>query len=522
MRTELTKVNLLTTSSKSSLLLEGGVIKAKGLNPIRLNDLISLDIRNHQAEVVQVVTIGTTTPTITASTRYIIKVGNTSKKNEGAQDNYRTYAYTSPATLSGNAATDRSNVYVALAALINGDSSADWTAIANVGGAGVSMTITDKAGYYKNGRKGASSVFLAKNSEGTGFVQATHLTITTAPVYAFGIGADLLAQAPVIDPLTGNVIDTSQELVKESLKNAVSGQNYSAFFFTSLVRGNVMTGVDGEVYIRHNQVLFVDNGTGSSTTNATGYAATLKEAEKIVYGQFSSDLNSIVDFFQAPGLLTSSLGVGLSTGTAGDENIYRDSEAEIFHHVIGTQTILAPVFTSTGLNISQDLTDNDGVEYSASVLANGKGSYIVGESAFSLRVKFTIKDVSGTDDCAIGFRKKEAYQANIDDYDEMACLNVISGDIKIETILNNAATTTTDTTNNWADTETHTLEVRVDESGAVTYKIDDVNPLVTAAFSFDAGEEVIPFLYFLHASDVAEETMLKEFISVPAVVNRTL
>ena len=50
-------------------------------------------------------------------------------------------------------------------------------------------------------------------------------------------------------------------------------------------------------------------------------------------------------------------------------------------------------------------------------------------------MKFAIADVSDTDDCAFGFRKVEAYQANIDDYDEMAALNVISGDIKIETIL---------------------------------------------------------------------------------------
>jgi len=283
-----------------------------------------------------------------------------------------------------------------------------------------------------------------------------------------------------------------------------------------------MTGIDGEVYIRHNQVLFVDNGAGSATTNAAGYAALLKEVERVVYEQYASDPNSIVDFFNAPGLMTSALGVGLSTGTTGDENIYRDSEAELFQHVLVTQTILAPVFTATGLNVSQDLTDDDGVEYSASVLANGKGSFIVGQTACSFRLTFTLTDVSGTDDCLVGFRTKEAYQALVDNYDGMAALNVISGAINIETIIGGAATTTTDTTDTWADTETHTLEVRVDTDGAVTYLIDDVAPTTTAAFSLTADQEIIPFFYLKHASDVAESTLLTQWVSIPAVLDRAI
>ena len=60
-------------------------------------------------------------------------------------------------------------------------------------------------------------------------------------------------------------------------------------------------------------------------------------------------------------------------------------------------------------------------------------------------------------------------------------------------------TTTTDTTDNWADGETKTLEVYVAKSGAVTYKVDGATPTTVAAFSFDSGEVVVPFFYFLHA-----------------------
>ena len=97
-------------------------------------------------------------------------------------------------------------------------------------------------------------------------------------------------------------------------------------------------------------------------------------------------------------------------------------------------------------------------------------------------------------------------------YDEMAALNVISGNINIETILNGGATTTTDTTNNWTDTAIHELEVRVSAAGVVTYKIDGVDPLVTAAFTFDDAEVVVPFFYTLQAADPeAADISLIEF-----------
>ena len=210
------------------------------------------------------------------------------------------------------------------------------------------------------------------------------------------------------------------------------------------------------------------------------------------------------------------------------------------YHVLGTQTILGPARVDAGLNITQDLTDNDGLEYTlgveepadtviADTAGSSAGTFKVGtDKPFFVRLNFKLTDVSGTDDCALGFRKAEAYQANVDDYDEMAALNVISGDIKIETILNAAATTTTDTTDNWADAETKTLMVIVDSDGslygqarAVYYEIDGAIPtaLPTAAFKFDADELVVPFFYFLNASDVAESTILVSWESglIPGV-----
>lgn len=207
------------------------------------------------------------------------------------------------------------------------------------------------------------------------------------------------------------------------------------------------------------------------------------------------------DFRAAP-VCVAKDGAGAATGTTGDENVMMIGENMFEYHILGAgQTIVSPVLVAAGLNIGMDQTEDEGVEISQGILARQKHAYVVGtDEAFYLRVKFTIANVSGTDDCAVGFRKAEAYQANIDDYDEMACLNVISGNITIESILNGGGTDSTDTTDDWADTEQHTLEVRVNHQGAVTFLIDGAAPTTTASFSFDEDEVVVPFLYFLNAA----------------------
>jgi hypothetical protein len=210
--------------------------------------------------------------------------------------------------------------------------------------------------------------------------------------------------------------------------------------------------------------------------------------------------------------VSAKVGGGAAGGTTGDTNVLYSGANSFTYHIKGTQTITAPSLGASGLNISMDQTDNDGVELVLGGLKSfGRYVSIVGTSdAVEFRVKFSIADVSGTDDCAIGFRKMEAFQAAIDNYDEMACFNVISGDIYLETILNNGATTSTDTTDNWADGATKELKVRVYKSGRVKYFIDGVAPTVTAQFTFDAGEVIIPFIYFLHSTDVAGEVNIEE------------
>ena len=207
----------------------------------------------------------------------------------------------------------------------------------------------------------------------------------------------------------------------------------------------------------------------------------------------------------------------LVDGTAGDTTLhsYADGLEVTLYPIVG-QAIDKPAASTSGMDYTYDQTDNDGIELrmSDSTVKGREGvdRFTVGKQAFEAELTFSIADVSGTDDCAFGFAKVEAHQAAIDDRDEMAFLNVISGDIKIETILNGGSTSTTDTTDNFADGETHALKVKVAKDGAVTYQINGAAPSTTATFSFDIGEVVTPSFFLLQASDLAGAIVFQKLV----------
>jgi hypothetical protein len=229
---------------------------------------------------------------------------------------------------------------------------------------------------------------------------------------------------------------------------------------------------------------------------------------KSVQGNFME-----LDFDSVPSYSSKAAAHAAPTGTDGDENIMVMPEGTLEYHMLGTQTLLAPLLVATGLDVGLDQANDEGIEVCGGILASNKLTFIIGtDPAFYAKMQFSIADVTGTDDCAFGFRKAEPYQAALDDYDEMAAVNVISGVINLETILNAGTTTTTDTTlADWADGETHELEVRVSAAGVVTYKVDNLTPTVVAAFTFDDGEVVVPFFYMINTGDFAGAVVLQHF-----------
>lgn len=519
---------LFNTSAGSDVQYSGGEILIAGLDAVKLSRVINFSQINYRAEVAQVITIGATAYTPTASTAYSVEIGDVNVRDHGYTSSLKKFTYTTPddiTTLGASAALQREAITLKLVAEINAGSPFVTAATLTLGNG---FTVTDKAGYFpynrqgNNGRQGASVVRPTTNTDGTGFA-ASNFVLTTAAVYEFGTGLNLLNNAPVYDFMTGNLISGEIEtpLTAAGL-TAVSGQKYNMFNISYLDLVALPTAFNGtsRVYLVKNQTAFVDNGAGSSTANATGYAAFERNLQRGILSIYAQDQASIVEFFDGAPIAGAKAG-GAPVGTTGAENTLHLSGGNVLHYAIlgAGQTLTAPAYVATGLQLDLDAADNEGAEYSAPVDAVSGKEFVVGKTEFSLIWKASIADVSDTDDCLIGFRKKEAYQAAVDNYDELAAFNVNAGDIFISTILNNAATVDTDTTLNWADTETHELEVRVLKSGAVKFLVDGVDKtsVQATAYSFDAGEVVIPFNYVLNAAASAPTVVVSKFAAVPAI-----
>jgi len=208
---------------------------------------------------------------------------------------------------------------------------------------------------------------------------------------------------------------------------------------------------------------------------------------------------------------------GVPVGETGEENVMMFPTASFFYHILGAgQTELGPVLRAGGFDISMDDVADEGIEITPNILGRAatggsRQAFIIDTDAFYLKVKIYITDTDGTDDLCVGFRQVEAFQGAINDYTDYAVLKNQAGDIYIETALNDAGDATDDTTDDWADTTAVELGIFVDVTGAVTYTIDGVAPTATQAFTFDTGDVVVPFIFFLHHTNAAELTYLQSW-----------
>lgn len=237
-----------------------------------------------------------------------------------------------------------------------------------------------------------------------------------------------------------------------------------------------------------------------------------KDARPTLYGS-TTTARSLYEDFALPVIHLDGDGDG-SPGTTG-ENIMMTGRGNCFTVTpIATQTIPFLTWTlGSGIDLSSgDDTDGDGWEIHNGVGAANPYSFVVGTAKPQYAsVTLTISDVSEFDELAIGFRKTaEANEAAIDNYTDMAVLNIGAGandgTIDIETILNDAATTNTPTTQSVADAGTVTLTVICDSDGslygkkrAVYYEINGAEPTAVPAtlFRFDDGDRLFPFLHAL-------------------------
>lgn len=193
--------------------------------------------------------------------------------------------------------------------------------------------------------------------------------------------------------------------------------------------------------------------------------------------------------------------------------------------------------THAGLNLAMDgeTTDNVGLQLvlGGSPQGGGHHSFTVGTHSGHIDATFQANDWSDFDCVVVGFRKEEEFQTGFNAiiataaagnlvYTDVAAFG-IQGDtnIEIQTALNdNATSTSTDCGASVpVDDQNCRIKVLVSSGGVVTYQIV-VNqvagagtlaaPASTAAFTFDDGDVIVPFIAILKEGTATDEIFLKD------------
>ena len=193
------------------------------------------------------------------------------------------------------------------------------------------------------------------------------------------------------------------------------------------------------------------------------------------------------------------------------------------------QTLFPTPVASSGWDFALDRVDNESVEYvpGGNLAGNPLGMLVGTDPGVFIKATFTVTDRSGTDQFLVGFRKQEAFAVPVSllttgdgiyvDFAGIGFSGTTSDLVKTMTDVGNAGSTTvTDTTFAWADTKTHTLEVRVTKGGVVTYFINGVllggsvtldglgaaltlqTTVAGAAYTFTNALQIIPWIFHRH------------------------
>lgn len=248
----------------------------------------------------------------------------------------------------------------------------------------------------------------------------------------------------------------------------------------------------------------IQSGTGDITVTGT---------VKQIDAEFMEASGIYINEINASPLMTTAANTGgVATGATGDTNLMAMQNGVIMEQFIlgAGQTIIAPRIDANGLLVSLDLTATEGAEYNLGARNLSKCAFTIGtDAAFYFSVGLYINDMDGAAPYVIGFRKVEANNATFGNYTDYATIGMIAAssvtNVVTATELNSGGQTVTDTTDAWGgDGATNTLAVLVSAGGAVTYTINGAAPSASAAFTFDAGDIVIPFIRIEHSASATQ------------------
>lgn len=522
---------LFRTSSATSVLDQGGVIKVGGLNDVNKANLINITQVNYRAEVAQVITVGSNSYTPVGATNYEISVFDPNRIVSGYNEPIKYYGYTTPddiTELGATAALQREAIHVAIIAKVNLDPTNH--AVAATLATGTGFTITDDGGYYPPHAQTMTNVlFVNQVLAISGFTAAP--TVTTAGVTSSGVGANLAAEVAVTDYMNGGNLTSGYRIYPKTLAGlaAVSGQQYNAFIVNSLAPASIPENISGQLlaFVDSSQTIWIDNGTGSSVTNLAGYLAAERVLHKLMYQVYEKDLASIGEFFDKGYVMQANPGITPYTGTlASTADVMKffttPYGTKLEQYNINTQTIFAPLEVASGLQIEQDVTATDGAHYCAGTLAYAPNSFIVGQQSFSVYARVVAGD--WTDAFAmVGFRNKAAYAADYTTYDDLGAigtrLSAVGDVVATQGNINNGTTVeTASAVVIAADSVSVLLKVSVAIDGTVTAYRDGVSfPIYSAGTTtlvFTAGDEMIPFYQFINVNSSASTFTISEFIAV--------
>jgi len=174
--------------------------------------------------------------------------------------------------------------------------------------------------------------------------------------------------------------------------------------------------------------------------------------------------------------------------------------------VNGTVVNTFPATVATGL----ELTVTDGAANGVlgweispgGFLANSPHGVTVGSFAdttkdYYFEVKMTASTVTSINEFIVGFRSSAVPIAEFDDYLDFAALRIdASGNVQMESILNNAGADTTDTTVNAADDTQIILRIEVTNAGNARFIVNGTEYTHDTAMVFDA-DTIIPFIHLI-------------------------
>jgi hypothetical protein len=206
--------------------------------------------------------------------------------------------------------------------------------------------------------------------------------------------------------------------------------------------------------------------------------------------------------------------------------IYTDQvpDSGYYQYITATATLslAQPIATGCGLDVSGDITANDGheIKFSRTPLL-GRGQVITGmATAFYFEISITIADISTFDgDWATGVMLPEAQQNppqhdGLDTY-VIFTLSDNAGDLDVEGDNAGGGETNDDTGITWADGETHVLRIEVADDFTAAY-VDGVAITLTnvnvVGEWFDTGDSVLPFYYHTQGAEAAASGVVINYV----------